>query len=74
MALFGIGKKKENKKSSGCCGGEYNTETMVKAKAAMETGKAVKVLGSGCAKCNELESNVKKALEHLGMDTSIEHV
>lgn len=34
----------------------------------------MKVLGSGCAKCNELEDNVKKALEQLGMETSIEHV
>lgn len=36
--------------------------------------KSVKVLGSGCTKCNQLEANVKKALEQLGMDTTIEHV
>lgn len=34
----------------------------------------VKVLGSGCAKCNQLEAAVKEALATLGMDTSIEHV
>lgn len=35
---------------------------------------SIKVLGSGCAKCNELEANTKKALEELHMDTVIEHV
>jgi small redox-active disulfide protein 2 len=35
---------------------------------------AVKVLGSGCAKCNELEEATKEALEELGMNTAIEHV
>lgn len=34
----------------------------------------IKVLGSGCAKCNELEANVKEALVELGMDTTIDHV
>ncbi len=59
MGLFGFGKKKEvEEKSAG----------------HVEEQQAVKVLGSGCAKCNELEDNVKKALEQLGMETSIEHV
>lgn len=34
----------------------------------------VKVLGSGCSKCNELEKNTVEALKELGMDTEIEHV
>lgn len=37
-------------------------------------GASVKVLGSGCAKCNDLEVATKAALSKLGMDTSIEHV
>lgn len=37
-------------------------------------GAAVKVLGSGCKKCNELAGNTKAALEQLGMDATIEHV
>lgn len=43
----------------------------------METSKGevtIKVLGSGCTKCNQLEANVKKALEHLGMVATIIHV
>ena len=34
----------------------------------------IKVLGTGCAKCNELEKNVKAALEQLGRTDSIEKV
>ncbi len=43
-------------------------------KAESDGGASVKVLGSGCKKCNELEVNTKSALEQLGMDTTIEHV
>ncbi len=35
---------------------------------------SVKILGSGCAKCNALEAAAKDALKQLGMDLSIEHV
>lgn len=74
MALFGLGKKKEEEKNSCCCGGECNSETMAKAVEAVNEGASVKVLGSGCAKCNQLEENVKAALKQLGMDTTIDHV
>lgn len=47
---------------------------MGKAKEAQSAGASVKVLGSGCAKCNVLETNTKAALELLGMDTTIDHV
>lgn len=65
MGLFGLGKKKEEEKKI------QNMETQ---NTGMVKEEYVKVLGSGCAKCNELEANVKKALEQLGMDTSVEHV
>lgn len=75
MALFGLGKKKEEEeKSSGCCCGSIDAKSMEKAAEAMTKGESVKVLGSGCAKCNQLEANVKTALEQLGMNTAIEHV
>ena len=32
------------------------------------------MLGSGCAKCNQLEAATKAALEQLGMDSTIDHV
>ena len=60
--------------SSCCCGGECNAETMAQAQTAKTEGASVKVLGSGCAKCNALEASTKSALEQLGMDTAIDHV
>ncbi|MDK2967074.1 thioredoxin family protein [Lacrimispora sp.] len=43
-----------------------------------ETGKRndspIKVLGSGCAKCNQLEYAAKEALSEMGLDPSIDHV
>lgn len=74
MALFGLGKKKEVTKEACCCGGNCDAESMAKAKAAQNERASVKILGSGCAKCNELEANTKAALEQLGMDTEINHV
>lgn len=68
MALF---KKKKNANS-----GENNVvhESMADAKAVQEEGVSVKILGSGCKKCNELAANTKAALEQIGMNTDIEHV
>lgn len=34
----------------------------------------VKVLGSGCKKCNQLAANTKAALMQLGMEAAVEHV
>ncbi|MDD3140517.1 MAG: thioredoxin family protein [Lachnospiraceae bacterium] len=74
MALFGLGKKKEEEKSSCCCGGGCNAEAIEEAVEVNKQGASIKVLGSGCAKCHQLEENVKKALEQMGMDTTIDHV
>lgn len=72
MALFKLGKKKET--SSCCCSGNCNADTMANAEAAKQEGSSIKVLGSGCTKCNQLEAATKEALEKLGMDTTIDHV
>lgn len=70
MGLFS--KKKEETKSC-CCGGNCTPETMAQAEAA-KSAVGVKVLGTGCAKCNALEDAVRAALTELGMDTTIDHV
>jgi len=72
MSLFG--KKSKNEKEETCCCGNCDAESMAKAEGAKTQGAGVKVLGSGCAKCNQLEAAVKAALEQLGMDTAIDHV
>ena len=71
MLLFG---KKKEETSQCCCGGKCDTETMEQAQAAKSEGASVKVLGSGCAKCNQLEANTLEALKSLGMDTTIDHI
>lgn len=60
MAFFGFGKKKA----------EATSQSLNEKQEKSD----VKVLGSGCAKCNELEANTKEALKELGMDTTIDHV
>ncbi len=71
MGLFG--KKKKEETTSCCCGGSCTPEAMARAEAVKATG-GVKVLGSGCAKCNALEEATREALAELGMDTTIDHV
>lgn len=71
MWLFG--KKKEETKGV-CCGGHCDAEAMAQAEQAKISGAGVKVLGSGCAKCNALEAAAREALAVLGMDTAIDHV
>ena len=73
MALFGKKNKKEET-SSCCCGGNCDSDSMEGAEKAKIEGSKVKILGSGCAKCNQLEAATKEALEQLGMDTTIDHV
>ena len=71
MSLFG--KKKEGKNPC-CCGGNCDAESMAKAESSKSEGASVKVLGGGCAKCNQLDAAAKMALQQLGMDTAIDHV
>lgn len=73
MALFG---KKKAEQAECDCGGccDVSAEGVKQAQASMGKGALVKVLGSGCKKCNELEANTKTALTQLGMDTTIDHV
>ena len=64
-------KKKEEKTC--CCGNCGSVEEMVKAQE-LSSSLGIKVLGSGCSKCNALEHSTREALEELGMPTDIEHV
>ena len=70
MGLFG---KKKESKSGCCCGTGCTPEKMAQAEVK-KNAPGVKVLGSGCAKCNALEEAVKAALGELNMDTTIDHV
>ena len=69
---MGLFKKKEEKKAS-CCGGICTPEALAQA-SACKSCTGIKILGTGCAKCNALENAVRIALAELGMDTAIDHV
>ena len=56
MGFFSRNKKTEA--ASCCCGGSCTPEAMAQAEAGKAT-VGVKVLGSGCAKCNALEQAVQ---------------
>lgn len=85
MALFGFGSKKGS-----CCGsatsagqaggdsavsaGGSAVESLASASFAKSEAVRIKVLGSGCAKCNALEKSVVDALGELGLDLPVGHV
>ncbi len=66
MSIF---RKKQEEKS--CCN---CTAKVSESQKPAESTASVKILGSGCKKCNELEANVIEALIQLEMDTAVEHV
>lgn len=73
MSLFQ--KAKVRKVEQPCCCGESCTpEAMAAAEQSKSAGPAVKILGSGCEKCNALEKATVEALQELGMDTAVDHV
>ena len=72
MSLFGFGKKKEEKTKSGCCCGASYTPEEMKAAEDCKCSAGIKVLGGGCAKCHELEANMKAALDELEISENVE--
>ena len=71
MGFFSRNKKEQT--TSCCCGGSCTPEAMAQAEVD-KASSGVKVLGSGCAKCNALEQATREALAELGMETAIDHV
>ena len=74
MPLFGKRNKSAETESASCCGSACDCERVDQTEEIKAEAPSVKVLGSGCAKCNALEAATKAALEQLGMDPTIEHV
>lgn len=70
---MGLFKKKKGETKSCCCGGTCTPESVAEAETS-KTAAGVKVLGTGCAKCNALETATREALVELGMDATIKHV
>jgi small redox-active disulfide protein 2 len=70
MSLF----EKKKKETTSCNGENHNTGGIPNPEHAKTGSASVKILGSGCPKCNQLEAATKEALQQLGMDTAIDHV
>ena len=75
MSIFGFGKNKKVEESKCDCG-KVNSEEVSSERSSLENKQQyeVKILGSGCKKCNDLEAATVEALKELGMDSSVEHV
>lgn len=73
---MGLFNKKNKNEDVGpcCCGGNCGVESIENSRNANSEVTGVKVLGTGCDKCNKLEMATKAALEQLGMDATIDHV
>lgn len=65
MSFFLFGKKKNE---------ETKQEANTPAANAGHAIASVKILGSGCASCNQLEKATKEALQERGLSVEIEHV
>jgi small redox-active disulfide protein 2 len=70
MSLF----EKKKEETTSYYGENRDTGSIAKEAHAKAGGASVKILGSGCPKCNQLEAATKEALQQLGMDTAIDHV
>jgi small redox-active disulfide protein 2 len=72
MARFG--KKYKIEKTAACSCGDCDSKGTTEVEKVRGQGASIKILGSGCAKCNALEKATKAALEELKMDTAIDHL
>lgn len=72
MSLFGRINKRKGKVF--CCNENHDIESTGQTKESDFKDSKVKILGSGCDKCNQLELATITALKQLGMDTAVDHV
>lgn len=71
MSIF---KKKEKNENCDCSCYDVSSGKTSNDEKKQDDGVSIKVLGSGCAKCNELENNVREALKELNINYEIEHI
>jgi len=75
MELFG---KKDKEVISASCisGGDCapDREAPTTNESTDKKTGSVKILGTGCSKCNQLEKATVEALKELGMDVDVDHI
>lgn len=81
MAIFNLGKKKEEQKevtcacSCGCPASETENITDGCSNGAKKEGIfCIKVLGAGCKSCHEQYENTKQAVKDMGLSADVEYV
>ncbi|MDO4765647.1 MAG: thioredoxin family protein [Eubacteriales bacterium] len=60
--------KKRNRESQG----KTETESLLQEENPVK--HEIVILGIGCAKCNEMENNTKKAVAELNMNEEVKHI
>lgn len=60
-------------KEKSCCSGNCTADSLQEAEQTMNN-KGILILGTGCKKCNQLEKNVKEALDIMQKDIAIDHI
>lgn len=68
---MGLFFKKKNDAPQASCGCGTGCAAPVESG---DTGRMVKVLGGGCAKCNQLEEAAKAAMTELGLTPEVDHI
>lgn len=61
------------RKKEKCCCGSITQESIQKVEQIKQE-PGMKILGTGCVKCKDLEKNARKAVEQLQIDMKIEHI
>ena len=76
MALFNIGKRKEEKKtvSCRCNSGAEGKESSSCCDSPKKSEATIKVLGAGCKSCHDQYESVKDAVNSLGLSMEIEYI
>ena len=80
MALFGIGKKKEEVKTPACCcNSDCPTSDATETENACCGEKVdgiccIKVLGAGCKSCHDQFENAKKAVKTMGLSVEVAYI
>jgi small redox-active disulfide protein 2 len=76
MGLFGKKDKNIEATSIGIIGGDGVPKVEVAAakEGAEKASGSVKILGSGCSKCSQLEKSTIEALNELGMEVDVDHI
>lgn len=80
MALFDLGKKKEEKKTVAydcSCGGSTKEVEEIANGGCLENNDricCIKVLGMGCKSCREQYENAKQAVKDMGLSVKVEYI